>query len=326
MKSAPHQCNVCKSLVETSRPITTKTFASLLGLSDSDVGSDSRVCNPCFMKAQRKKGNNNCPIPTCNSARGKVKGRLRHMPNKLSGLSRDARDTINNEFHISDNTKKCCSACFTRLTRKIAQLTDGSPPVIKTESVEQAVNSVAWSEEEIEMLRSCLKASGRNWAVISQKLHGAKTTEQCKKFFYNNRKKHQLDKLVTEFKRSTATGDQPPTLSSDEESGSSTSSCEEGPGNSATPSGNSSPVPKNKILAENTSTNAPTASGKSTPNNVDMKPPIKIEDVVKNEVKTEVVEPSNVATAPINSGPAAMGQVAPKKEEEYDSSDRKSVV
>ena len=53
---------------------------------------------------------------------------------------------------------------------------------------------------------------------------------------------------------------------------------------------------------------------------VDMKPPIKIEDVVKNEVKTEAVEPSNVATAPINSGPAAMGQVAPKKEEEYDSS------
>ena len=102
---------------------------------------------------------------------------------------------------ISDNTKKCCSACFTRLTRKIAQLTDGSPPVsIKTESVEP-VNSVSWSEEEIEMLRSCLKASGRNWAVISQKLNGAKTTEQCKKFFYNNRKKHQLDKLVTEFKR-----------------------------------------------------------------------------------------------------------------------------
>ena len=53
---------------------------------------------------------------------------------------------------------------------------------------------------------------------------------------------------------------------------------------------------------------------------VDMKPPIKIEDVVKNEVKTEVVEPSNVPTAPINSGPATMGQVAPKKEEEYDSS------
>ena len=57
---------------------------------------------------------------------------------------------------------------------------------------------------------------------------------------------------------------------------------------------------------------------------VDMKPPIKIEDVVKNEVKTEVVEPSANAGAttatPINSGPAPMGQMAPKKEEEYDSS------
>ena len=101
---------------------------------------------------------------------------------------------------ISDNTKKCCSACFTRLTRKIAQMTDGSPPVIKTESIEP-VNSIAWTEDEIEMLRSCLKSSGRNWAMVAQKLNGAKTTEQCKKFFYNNRKKHQLDKLVTEFKR-----------------------------------------------------------------------------------------------------------------------------
>ena len=52
-----------------------------------------------------------------------------------------------------------------------------------------------------------------------------------------------------------------------------------------------------------------------------MKPPIKIEDVVKNEVKSEAVEPSNiVAATPLNSGTGAIGQVAPKKEEEYDSS------
>ena len=52
-----------------------------------------------------------------------------------------------------------------------------------------------------------------------------------------------------------------------------------------------------------------------------MKPPIKIEDVVKSEVKTEAVETSNnVPTAPINSSTGAIGQVAPKKEEEYDSS------
>ena len=95
--------------------------------------------------------------------------------------------------------RKCCSACFTRLTRRIAQLTDGSSAGPKTET--ETVSSISWSEEEIETLKNCLKSSGRNWAVISQKINGAKTPEQCKKFFYNNRKKQQLDKLVAEYKR-----------------------------------------------------------------------------------------------------------------------------
>lgn len=52
-------------------------------------------------------------------------------------------------------------------------------------------------------------------------------------------------------------------MSSDEESGFTTSSGEEGPGNSATPSGNSSPVPK-KNHAE---TSNAQASKPSTQNN-----------------------------------------------------------
>ena len=71
--------------------------------------------------------------------------------------------------------------------------------MIKQEA--EPTNSIAWTDEEIETFKVGLKNSGRNWAVISQKMNGAKTTEQCKKFFYNNRKKYQLDKLVTEFKR-----------------------------------------------------------------------------------------------------------------------------
>lgn len=97
VKSAPHQCNVCKLTVENSRAVT-KASAVLLGLSDSDLSSDARVCNPCFMRAQRKKSNNNCPVPACTSTKGRVKGRLRHMPNKLKDLPKDARDAINNEF------------------------------------------------------------------------------------------------------------------------------------------------------------------------------------------------------------------------------------
>ena len=98
VKSGPHQCNVCKSTVDSSRAVNTKNLAFLLGLSESDIGSDTRVCNPCFMKAQRKKGNSCCPIPVCTSTKGRMKGRLRHMPSKLKDLPKDARETINNEF------------------------------------------------------------------------------------------------------------------------------------------------------------------------------------------------------------------------------------
>ena len=93
--------------------------------------------------------------------------------------------------------RKVCTACFTRLNRRIAQLTDGSiAPKTEPENT-----SAIWLEDEIETLKNCLKNSGRNWALISQKLNETKTPEQCKKFFYNNRKKQQLDKLVTEYKR-----------------------------------------------------------------------------------------------------------------------------
>ena len=98
MKSGPHQCNVCKNTVDSSRSVSNKNLAFLLGLSESDIGSETRVCNPCFMKAQRKKGNSHCPIPVCTTTKGRIKGRLRHMPNKLKDMPKDAREAINNEF------------------------------------------------------------------------------------------------------------------------------------------------------------------------------------------------------------------------------------
>ena len=272
----------------------------------------------------------NCPIPTCTSTKSRVKGRLRHIPNKLKDLPSEAKEAILNEFKIAENAKKCCSACFTRLTRRIAQVTENQSSGIKNEPQDHHGGqssgsnspSIGWTEDEIEVFKHCLKSTGRNWAVVSQKVNNSKTPEQCKKFFYNNRKKFQLDKLVTEYKRSTLSGDQPPTLSSDEESGSSTSSCEEGPGgagNSATPSGNSSPVPRKPPVASEVK--PPVASTSS----LDIKPPIKAEDV-KMEVKTEapaapqigvisVVQPQTLQQQPQHTL-----QPPTKKEEEYDSS------
>ena len=98
---------------------------------------------------------------------------------------------------IPDGTKKCCSACFTKMTRKIAQLVGGGSgfDLVKSEGPD-----ALWTDDEIELLKTCLRLSGRNWSLMADKLSN-KTSDQCKKFFYENRKKLQLDKLVMEYKR-----------------------------------------------------------------------------------------------------------------------------
>ena len=58
----------------------------------------------------------------------------------------------------------------------------------------------AWADGEVEAMKAELRAHGRNWAALAGKI-GSKTADQCKKFFYENRKKCGLDKIILEYKR-----------------------------------------------------------------------------------------------------------------------------
>ena len=68
--------------------------------------------------------------------------------------------------------------------------------------VENAMDqeNVDWSPEETEMAKQSLRQNGNNWAKMAEKIT-SKTEEQCKQFFYSQRKKLQLDKIVQEFKK-----------------------------------------------------------------------------------------------------------------------------
>jgi Myb-like DNA-binding domain len=81
--------------------------------------------------------------------------------------------------------------------RRIAQLIGGGSlqDLVKSEGPD-----ALWTDDEIEVLKTCLRLSGRNWSLMAEKL-SSKSSDQCKKFFYENRKKFQLDKLVLEYKR-----------------------------------------------------------------------------------------------------------------------------
>ena len=144
------------------------------------------------------------------------------MPGKWADLPKDIRDVINTEFRkfelllillsitlrlpvdfsgIPEGTKKCCQVCFNKINRRTSQLLGASENHKAVNSVAETNDDAAWQEDEVEILKTGLRNSGKNWAVIAEAFGSKKTRDQCKKFFYNFRKKHQLDKIVLEYKR-----------------------------------------------------------------------------------------------------------------------------
>ena len=114
-------------------------------------------------------------------------------------------EPISSFTEIPDGTKKICSACLTRLTRKITQVTGTSENHKPTSEERLGTEVLLWRDDEIETLKGCLRNSGKNWSMMSESLNKTKSPEQCKKFFYGQRKKYQLDKLVLEYKRVSPT-------------------------------------------------------------------------------------------------------------------------
>ena len=224
MKTGPHPCVVCKTVVDTSRPAQ-KVHAAQLGMKEEELTGDARVCNTCWCKTLKKKHSAVCPVPTCTSNKVRSRGKLRHLPKKWGDLDKASKETVMNELGLPEKTKHVCAACFTRITRRISQLEVTEQSSSKSKKEEELV---AWAEEAIEKAKGSLRQYGTNWSKMAEAVRD-KTEDQCKKFFYNQRKRLQLDKLVQEYKRANRPGgDDKPSLTSDEESGSSTSSGEEG--------------------------------------------------------------------------------------------------
>ncbi|XP_056633843.1 uncharacterized protein LOC130443297 [Diorhabda sublineata] len=189
-------CVVCQAQLGPqlhSRPLG-PSQASLYGLREDQVPPNSRVCNTCRCKSVRSRYTH-CPLPSCPNSRGRVK-RLRSFPERLQELPADVRDPLFAEFRIPSGVTKCCSACYSRIQRRLGPVED-------------------WSEEEFNKLKAALTELGSNWQLLGERLN--KPPQKVKMYVAANRKK--LKGCLGE--------DRKPALSTDEESGSSTSSCEE---------------------------------------------------------------------------------------------------
>ncbi|XP_064619549.1 protein PRRC2A-like isoform X2 [Lineus longissimus] len=195
-----HQCAVCKTQLEhygMSRPLT-KSNCDLYGLSEAELTPDMRVCSSCRCRSVRRR----CPIPTCKTPKRKVK-RLRPFPAKWAELSQDVKEPVMKDLQIGEDISKCCSACFNRIARKLGTNPQTNEPLVALVPENgdgDSSETSRWTEEEMDIAKDGLRQHGQDWLAIAN-LVGSKTEAQCKNFYFNYKRKLNLETLVQEYKK-----------------------------------------------------------------------------------------------------------------------------
>lgn len=299
----PHECHICRKEVTSSRPLQRSHASQYGGLTEDDIPPNARVCPNC--RALRNRFTC-CPIPSCvNHTTSRAK-RLRLLPSKFHSLPSHVKMPIANEFQISASITKCCSLCFTRIQKKLMTMGIGGSSEDASSRPSSPNNGstsplLRWSEEETELLRKGLRECGTKWTEVSAIVGSSKTSHQCKSFYMSYRKSLGLDVLVEQFNKTHFGTERKPALTDEEESGSSTSSCDGLIGSSAmidsdtasAPSPSLNPTSHKPLCPPRISESSDTTTSRATPT----RPGSNQAPVTKEDYDSSATETADEGTA-----------------------------
>ncbi|XP_057381938.1 nuclear receptor corepressor 2 isoform X17 [Balaenoptera acutorostrata] len=125
---------------------------------------------------------------------------IKEKTDDTSGEDNDEKEAVASKGRKTANSQGRRKG---RITRSMANEANSEEAITPQQSAELASmemnESSRWTEEEMETAKKGLLEHGRNWSAIARMV-GSKTVSQCKNFYFNYKKRQNLDEILQQHK------------------------------------------------------------------------------------------------------------------------------
>ncbi|XP_074868476.1 nuclear receptor corepressor 2 isoform X4 [Carettochelys insculpta] len=125
---------------------------------------------------------------------------MKEKNDDTSGEDNDEKEAVAAKGRKTANSQGRRKGRITRSMANEANNEETAAPQQSTELASLEMNeSSRWTEEEMETAKKGLLEHGRNWSAIARMV-GSKTVSQCKNFYFNYKKRQNLDEILQQHK------------------------------------------------------------------------------------------------------------------------------